>query len=72
MQFKLAAVFLSICSLAAAACKPAQYVCVNTASGANRGLAQCNSDGSALVSLGDCGRGQHCQVTANAVACFAD
>lgn len=27
MQFKLAAVFLSICSLAAAGCTPGQYVC---------------------------------------------
>ena len=27
MQFNLAAVFLSICSLAAAGCKPGQYVC---------------------------------------------
>lgn len=40
--------------------------------GVNRGLAQCAADGSGLRSLGDCGPRQHCQVTANAVACFAD
>lgn len=37
-----------------------------------RGMSQCSSDGSNLMSMGDCGPRQHCKPLGDVAACYAD